>query len=79
MIGLCKIKGYFLTAGKAVCTGKETSGQYVLRPHRRAAPVFGARFVRSYVPLRCGPSESVCGSNTYCLRLVCVTSEILFI
>ena len=33
---------------------------------RRAAPALGARIMRSYVPLRCGPSEN--GSeNNICL------------
>ena len=33
--------------------------------HRRVTPALGARFLRSYVPLRYDPSESGCGNNTY--------------
>ena len=32
--------------------------------HRRVTPALGARLLRSYVPLRYGPSESGCASNT---------------
>ena len=37
----------------------------VLCTHRRVTPALGARLLRSYVPLRYGPSESGCASNTY--------------
>mgnify|MGYP005776769599 FL=1 len=32
--------------------------------HRRVTPALGARLLRSYVPLRYGPSESGCDNNT---------------
>ena len=31
---------------------------------RRATPVLGSRLLRSYVPLRCGPSASVVARDT---------------
>lgn len=34
---------------------------------RRAAPALGARPVRSYVPLRCGPSENESENNNFLL------------
>lgn len=34
---------------------------------RRAAPALGARIVRSYVPLRCGPSENESENNNFLL------------
>ena len=44
--------------------GKKAAGRQVLRTHRRVTPALGARLLRSYVPLRYGPSESGCASNT---------------
>src|SRR5699024_8718550 len=37
----------------------KTAGTRIFLKARRAAPVLGSRFLRSYVPLRCGPSASV--------------------
>ena len=45
--------------------GKKAAGRQVLCTHRRVTPALGARLLRSYVPLRYGPSESGCASNTY--------------
>ena len=44
--------------------GKKAAGRYVLCTHRRVTPALGARLLRSYVPLRYGPSESGCDNNT---------------
>ena len=44
--------------------GKKAAGRQVLCTHRRVTPALGARFLRSYVPLRYGPSESGCDNNT---------------
>ena len=38
--------------------GKKAAGRQVLCTHRRVTPALGARLLRSYVPLRYGPSES---------------------
>src|SRR5699024_3655531 len=40
---------------------------------RRAAPVLGSRFLRSYVPLRCGPSASAAA------RDIRVPADVIFI
>ena len=44
--------------------GKKAAGRQVLCTHRRVTPALGARLLRSYVPLRYGPSESGCDNNT---------------
>ena len=44
--------------------GKRAAGRQVLCTHRRVTPALGARLLRSYVPLRYGPSESGCDNNT---------------
>ena len=44
--------------------GKKAAGRQVLCTHRRVTPALGARLLRSYVPLRYGPSESGCANNT---------------
>ena len=44
--------------------GKKAAGRQVLCTHRRVTPALGARLLRSYVPLRYGPSESGCVNNT---------------
>ena len=44
--------------------GKKVAGRQVLCTHRRVTPALGARLLRSYVPLRYGPSESGCANNT---------------
>ena len=51
--------------------GKKAAGRQVLRTHRRVTPALGARLLRSYVPLRYGPSESGCASNT------CLPADVL--
>ena len=43
---------------------KKAAGRQVLCTHRRVTPALGARLLRSYVPLRYGPSESGCANNT---------------
>ena len=43
---------------------KKAAGRQVLCTHRRVTPALGARLLRSYVPLRYGPSESGCDNNT---------------
>lgn len=43
---------------------KKAAGRQVLCTHRRVTPALGACLLRSYVPLRYGPSESGCASNT---------------
>ena len=44
--------------------GKKAAGRQVLCTHRRVTPALGARLLRSYVPLRYGPSERGCDNNT---------------
>ena len=43
--------------------GNKAAGRQVLCTHRRVTPALGARLLRSYVPLRYGPSESGCDNN----------------
>ena len=43
---------------------KKAAGRQVLCTHRRVTPALGARLLRSYVPLRYGPSERGCANNT---------------
>ena len=45
---------------------------------RRATPVLGSRLLRSYVPLRCGPSESGSARDTIVAAYV-FASSVLFL
>ena len=55
---------YFTDSLRKLKAEIKQAGEPVSLKTRRAAPALRARILRSYVPLRCGPSESAVARDT---------------